>query len=151
MAEIKVITIQAGEEFLAALTKLLGGEAAAQVQAAVQAAGVDVGGQTETVEPEVTPEPEFDFGESVNGLEDDEDSFRKTYKVEDAVDMNVKVTPQGVVVSAESGDGEMLDDVIAPYGAYDEVIAEFDADEQELTVILYKVDEDGTDVEIEGW
>jgi len=161
MAEIKVITIQAGEEFLAALTKLLGGEAAQEVKAAVEAAGVVLPEEPAAgpcdcedccEDEDVIPEPEFDFGQVISeGLEESEDCFQKTFKVEAAMDLDVQVEATGVVVTGTNTEGVEFSDTIAPYGAFDEVTAYFDDVDETLNVTLWKVSEGGTEVEIEGW
>lgn len=148
MADVKVIVVQAGEEFLAALTKLLGSEAAQAVQGAVKEA-VDA---TQPIEEEIEVEETFDFGQVVSdGLEDDGDSYSKTYKVLDASDLSVVVTDRGVEVEGLDVEGDEFEDIIAPNGAFDEVTAYFDQDEETLHVTLFKVDEGGKVVEIEGF
>jgi hypothetical protein len=206
MAEVKVITIQAGEDFLASLTKLLGSDVAAAVDSAVKQAGVDVATGTvsaapapavESYEPdedevdedEISDEDQafvdsFDedgdedavegecevcehcgaiqssedeaeapaFGEvSEEGLVESEDCFTKYYSVVDADRLDVKVTPTGVVVDGDNLAGETFEDTIAPYGAYDEVTAFFDSDNEVLEVVLWKVTPEGVEVVIEGW
>lgn len=178
MAEVKVITVQAGEEFLAALTKLLGSDVAAQVQNAVNEA---TEGVVEVEEPDfdVVEEPvgdecplcccsecqgeeeeevEVEFGTVLDDLED-EVAFERIYDVTGAADLSVTVTPTGVVVAGTRYEEDVygeennstFEDLFGPQGAYDEVTAEYDEENATLTVSLFKVAPEGTTVEIDGW
>lgn len=174
MAEIKVITVQAGEEFLNALTKLLGSDVAAQVKTAVQEAvegkepKVEETPEEEYCEPEDVPpcccgecsgeeeveeEPEYEFGEQT-GFTDDEEVYSKTFFVGGADALTVTIEDDGIhvygVVYNEDGDVDYeLNTTVAKAGAWGDPEAYFDPDTQELTVSLFPAA--GKEIDITNW
>lgn len=154
MAEIKVIAVQASGEILAALEKLLGVKVDVAGLQALQTA-VEVADVPEApVEP---PKPVIPFGTLLTE-DEDEGRFKYVWAVPGATDLDVKVVANGVQVTAAAVNEEIgggFTKLLQPQGAFDEVTAVYDTDTdagvETLTVRLFKVDEDGRDVEIIGW
>lgn len=163
--DAKVIVVQGGEELLAALAKILGSEVAAQVGLPAPVDPCEVCEEPcdeEEFEVECdesckicNPEPDFAFGEVIS-TETDEFTLTRVYSVIGADDLDVTVTDAGVVVSGMVFDTEYeieaeFENTIAEAGAYDEVTAYYNSDDDTLTVELTKVGPEGAVVEIENW
>ena len=142
MAQIKVIAIQAGEDLLRKLSELLGADLANEVVEQVQEQVEET-----PAEPEI-PVPEFG---TIVSQDEDEYGYSYTFAVNDATDLEVNVIAMGVEVVGVAGIDGGLRKVLAPNGAFNDVVAEYDAESETLFVALDKVLPGGTSVVIGGW
>jgi hypothetical protein len=158
MAQVKVIAVTAGEDFLKALEKLLGGKiediASGAVEASAEAVAEDEeeGCSCGCDDCAEENEPSVPFG-SIQSEDEDDIAFYRTYNVPSAGDLNVVVGQDGVTTEGERHLGvepEHFTNLFAPQGAFAEVEAFYDESDETLTVVLQKLGPEET-VEIEGW